>query len=142
MCKGNYRHCLLISADTEVELEERSLLRSGQRLESLFSRCQDTLMCHLFAEPHLSHHYRRVLVVDDYADSAGALCMFLEAAAFEARACIGGFSAIEVAREFAPSVILLDIAMPGMSGFEVLQCLRAGPADNARCNCRLHSAIL
>src|ERR1700712_3569890 len=92
-------------------------------------------MCHLFAEPHLSHHYRRVLVVDDYADSADALCMFLEAAAFEVRACYGGLSAIEVAREFAPSVILLDIAMAGMSGFQVLQCLRADPQT-------MHAAIV
>src|ERR1700712_3932217 len=98
-------------------------------------------MCHLFAEPHLSHHYRRVLVVDDYADSADALCMFLEAAAFQARACYGGLSAIEVAREFAPRHSLRH-CHPWYVWVPSAAVFARGPADNARCNCRLHSAIL
>jgi CheY-like chemotaxis protein len=54
---------------------------------------------------------------------------------FRSASLLRGLSAIEVAREFAPSVILLNIAMPGMSGFQVLQSLRADPQT-------MHAAIV
>lgn len=58
-------------------------------------------------------------MVNDYVDSADALCIFLAACAFEAEASYRGLSAIEIARDWAPSIVFLDIAMPDMSGLDI-----------------------
>ncbi len=66
----------------------------------------------------------RVLCVDDnpdVADSAAELCRLV---GFDARACYGGHSALEVATEFRPDVCLLDLNMPEMDGDELAQRLR------------------
>jgi CheY-like chemotaxis protein len=70
---------------------------------------------------------RRVLVVDDNRDSATSLSMMLELMGSESRAAFDGMSAVEVAAEFRPDVILLDIGMPGMNGYETARCIRQQP---------------
>jgi two-component system CheB/CheR fusion protein len=66
----------------------------------------------------------RVLVVDDNIDSAESLAMLLEIAGHEVRAAHDGGGAVEVARDFQPRFVLLDIGLPGMDGFEVARRLR------------------
>ena len=66
----------------------------------------------------------RVLVVDDNVDSAESLAMLLEIAGHEVRATHDGVSAVEIARDFQPRFVLLDIGLPGMDGFEVARRLR------------------
>jgi PAS domain S-box-containing protein len=68
---------------------------------------------------------RRILVVDDNADSAEALALALGAIGHEVRLAGDGPSALEVAAEFKPQVVLLDIGLPGMDGYEVARRLRA-----------------
>jgi signal transduction histidine kinase len=69
----------------------------------------------------------RVLVVDDLAASADTLMMLLELEGFEVRIANEGASALRVAAEFRPDVVLLDIGLPGMNGFEVAHRLRGLP---------------
>lgn len=67
----------------------------------------------------------RVLVVDDNIDSAETLGELLPLWGHQTRLAHDGPQAIEAVREFAPDVVLLDIGLPGMDGFEVARRLRA-----------------
>jgi len=71
---------------------------------------------------------KRVLVVDDLQASAETLQMLLELEGFKVRVAADGAAALEIAQEFRPDVVLLDIGLPGMNGFEVARCLRQLPA--------------
>lgn len=73
---------------------------------------------------------RRVLVVDDNADSADSMAELLTMLGHETRAAHGGQQALAVAREFRPECVLLDLEMPDMSGYEVLQAMREAGADH------------
>ena len=69
----------------------------------------------------------RILVVDDLAASAETLMTLLEMEGFEVRIAHEGQQALQLAREFRPDVVLLDIGLPGMNGFEVAHGLRRLP---------------
>jgi signal transduction histidine kinase/DNA-binding response OmpR family regulator len=69
----------------------------------------------------------RVLVVDDLAASAETLMMLLEMEGFEVKIANEGVSALQIAEHFRPDVVLLDIGLPGMNGFEVAHRLRLQP---------------
>ena len=69
----------------------------------------------------------RVLVVDDLQASAETLLTLLEMEGFQVRMAHDGQEALSVAREFRPNVVLLDIGLPGMNGFEVAHGLRNQP---------------
>jgi PAS domain S-box-containing protein len=69
----------------------------------------------------------RVLVVDDNQDAARTLTLLLEKVGFECRSCFDGPSALELAAQFEPHAILLDLGMPQMDGLEVARRLRAPP---------------
>jgi len=68
---------------------------------------------------------KRVLVVDDNRDAAESLGMLIEVMGSEVRVTFDGAKALEVAKEFAPDIVLLDIGMPGMDGYEVARRLRS-----------------
>ncbi len=68
---------------------------------------------------------RRVLVIEDNADARDALKFLLEDDGHEVRTAADGPSAIEEARSFQPQIVLLDIGLPGMDGYEVARALRA-----------------
>jgi len=67
----------------------------------------------------------RVLVVDDNRDAAEALQMLLQALGQESYAVFDGKSAREAAHRLKPHLVLLDIGMPDMSGYDVADLLRA-----------------
>jgi PAS domain S-box-containing protein len=67
---------------------------------------------------------RRVLVVDDNENGANVLAMLLTALGNEVRACYDGVRAIEIASEFLPDIILLDLGMPNLNGFETARRIR------------------
>jgi signal transduction histidine kinase len=69
----------------------------------------------------------RILVVDDLAASAETLTMLLEMEGFEVKTAHEGMAALKLAEEFRPDVVLLDIGLPGMNGFEVAHRLRNQP---------------
>ena len=68
-------------------------------------------------------HYR-ILVVDDNVDSAESLTMLLTIMGHETRAAHDGLEALDVAAAFRPEVMLLDIGMPKLDGFEVCRRIR------------------
>lgn len=69
----------------------------------------------------------RILVVDDNQDAAISLSMLLRLQGHEVRVTHNGASALELAASFRPSVIFLDIGMPGMDGYEVARRVRNTP---------------
>ena len=73
-----------------------------------------------------------ILVVDDYADSADALASLLRVDGHAVYVCHDGEAAVEIARRMRPDVILLDIGLPGMNGFEVAKALRSR-AETRQC---------
>ena len=66
----------------------------------------------------------RILVVDDNHDSALSLAMMLSIMGHETRTAHDGESAVEAAETFLPEVILLDIGLPKLNGYEVAQRIR------------------
>ena len=64
---------------------------------------------------------RRVLVVDDNRDSAETMEMLLQLSGYTVRTAYDGPSALPVVEEFQPDVILLDLGLPGLTGYEVAQ---------------------
>ena len=68
---------------------------------------------------------RRILVVDDNQDSASSLGMLLKLNGQDVRVVFDGPAALTMAEAFLPQLVLLDIGMPGMDGFEVAKRLRA-----------------
>ncbi|MBI3182947.1 MAG: response regulator [Myxococcales bacterium] len=67
---------------------------------------------------------RRVLIVDDNVDAASTLAEVMEFSGFEARVVHDGPSALEAAEAWGPDVVVLDIRLPGMDGYEVAQRMR------------------
>jgi CheY-like chemotaxis protein len=68
----------------------------------------------------------RVLVVDDNHDAGDSLAMILEMLGAEVRVARGGTEALDVFADFRPGVMLLDIGMPGMNGYDVARAIRSG----------------
>ena len=75
-----------------------------------------------------AHPARRILVVDDNESSAMTLSWAMEMYGYEVRTCYNGASAVEVAEDFKPEIVLLDIGMPVMDGYEVCRQLRQSPS--------------
>lgn len=67
----------------------------------------------------------RILIIDDEWMIARALSARLGAFGFEIKAAADGMTGLEAARTFVPDVILLDLRMPDIDGYEVLRRLRA-----------------
>jgi CheY-like chemotaxis protein len=69
----------------------------------------------------------RVLVVDDNVDSATSLATILRVTGNDVRTAHDGFEAVEVASEFGPQLILLDIGMPKLNGYDTCRRIREEP---------------
>jgi PAS domain S-box-containing protein len=80
-------------------------------------------------QAHESTGTLRVLVVDDNVDAAQTLALFLDMAGHATQTAYTGPEALAAAAEFRPDVVLLDIGLPGMNGYEVARELRAGPSS-------------
>jgi CheY-like chemotaxis protein len=68
---------------------------------------------------------RRVLVVDDNKDAADALSTFLQMKGHQTRTAYSGNEAIQEVLAFGPEVVLLDIGLPGMNGYDAARRIRA-----------------
>ncbi len=66
----------------------------------------------------------RVLIVDDDADTCDTMEALLQLWGHDVRTALNGDGALRLAREFEPDVVFLDIAMPGMDGYELARRLR------------------
>lgn len=91
----------------------------------------------------------RILIVDDNRDAANSMAVMLSMLGNDVQAVYGGHEAIAAVAAFAPEVIFLDIAMPGMNGYETCRRIRTAGCDRGpmivaltgfgRQNDRLHS---
>jgi CheY-like chemotaxis protein/two-component sensor histidine kinase len=70
---------------------------------------------------------RRLLVVDDSRDSAASMAMMLELIGNEVRTAHDGFEAVAAAEQFRPQVILMDVGMPRLNGYEATRRIRQRP---------------
>ena len=70
---------------------------------------------------------RRVLIVDDNEDSANSLAMVLKLSGHETDSVYTATDALARAAAFKPDVVLLDIGLPGMDGYELAQKIRELP---------------
>jgi CheY-like chemotaxis protein len=70
---------------------------------------------------------RRVLIVDDNEDAANSLALILELGGHETACVYSAMDALQRAAGFRPDVVLLDIGLPGMDGYEVAQKMRELP---------------
>ncbi|WNC94921.1 chemotaxis protein CheB [Paraburkholderia sp. FT54] len=68
---------------------------------------------------------RRILVVDDNTDAAESMAMVLKLEGHEVKVAGDGPSALQCATDFHPDVVLLDIGLPGIDGYEIGRLLRA-----------------
>ena len=71
---------------------------------------------------------RRVLVVDDNQDAAHALRLLLETDGHDVMVAADGAAGLALAREHRPDVVLLDIGLPTLNGYEIATRIRADPA--------------
>jgi PAS domain S-box-containing protein len=73
---------------------------------------------------------RRVLVVDDNHDSGDSLCLLLKTKGHEVRTARDGLEAIAAAEDFKPEIILMDVGMPNLNGYDATRRIRE--TDNGR----------
>jgi two-component system CheB/CheR fusion protein len=74
---------------------------------------------------------KRVLVVDDNVDAAESVAMILRVSGYDVRCTYDGVSALDTAKAYHPDVVVLDIGLPGISGYEVARRLRLDPEFEA-----------
>jgi two-component system CheB/CheR fusion protein len=67
---------------------------------------------------------KRVLVVDDNVDAAESIAMILRVSGYDVQCVYDGPSVLQVAKVYRPDVVVLDIGLPGMSGYDVAKQLR------------------
>jgi len=67
---------------------------------------------------------RRILVVDDNQDSAASMAMMLQLLGNEVRTAYDGIEAVELAEQFRPQVVLMDVGMPKLNGYEATRRIR------------------
>ena len=67
---------------------------------------------------------QRILVVDDNIDAAESVAMWLRLEGHEVRKVADGLQAVAIAQVFAPQIVLVDIGLPGINGYEVARRLR------------------
>jgi len=70
---------------------------------------------------------RRIVIADDNEDSAQSFAMLLSFSGHEVKVAHDGAEALDTLRSFRPDVAFLDIGMPGLTGYEVAQAVRAEP---------------
>lgn len=79
------------------------------------------------APPDRSTRGQRVLIVDDNRDAADSIAQYLQLEGHEVRSVGDGQQALVTARVLAPQVVVLDIGLPGLSGYEVARRIRQMP---------------
>lgn len=93
----------LSNVDTRPTLPETSLLSAVEKIKS---------------------HVRRVLIIEDHEDSARLISRILQASGYEVDLALNGREGLELAHQNHPDLILTDLMMPEMDGFQVIEHLK------------------
>jgi CheY-like chemotaxis protein len=72
---------------------------------------------------------KRVLVADDNRDAADSLVVLLDWLGYEAIACYDGAQAVQLVRTYRPDLVILDINMPVLDGYEAAKTIRRVEGD-------------
>lgn len=84
-------------------------------------------------EPSVPNAKPRALVVDDHEDSARGLALMLQTLGYETEIAADGIDALRQASVYKPDLLLLDISMPKLDGYDTCGVIRAQPwAQNVR----------
>jgi two-component system, chemotaxis family, CheB/CheR fusion protein len=117
-----------------VELHAGSIIASSEgpgtgsqfvvRLPALEEQPVETAEPQIVGAKPIESSQLRILVIDDNADSAEAIGKLLQLNGQDVRCAFNGASAVTIAQQFRPHLVLLDISLPDISGYEVLRRLR------------------
>jgi two-component system CheB/CheR fusion protein len=104
-------------------------LQKGSEFVVRLPTVRDTSLAHqdssqVTSSTGTSSEESKVLIVDDHRDAADALAALLASSGHQVVTCYQGPAAIERAESYRPQVVILDIALPGMDGYEVARRLR------------------
>jgi CheY-like chemotaxis protein len=112
------------SLEAEIEHRrevEKALVKRERELADFFENAQRTQPA---ANDKAEMAKFRILVVDDNRDSGHTLAMLLRVKGHEVRMATDGMEAIAAAEEFRPDVILMDVSMPKLNGYEATRRIR------------------
>ncbi len=70
-----------------------------------------------------------LLIVDDERDAVDAMKMYLDLQGFDVRLAYSGSEGVKAAKEAKPDLVLLDLAMPGMDGWQALKLMKQSAPD-------------
>lgn len=70
---------------------------------------------------------KHILIVDDYADALDIWAIYLRSMGYQVSTAADGLTAVAKAEELLPDLIVLDLELPGLTGFEAAKHLRANP---------------
>lgn len=76
----------------------------------------------------MSPRAKHILIVDDYPDALDIWAIYLQSIGYRVSTAVDGVSAIAKAEQLLPDLIVLDLELPGISGFEVAGRLRNNPS--------------
>lgn len=126
-------HAIWESERREKDRSSRLRLLWEATTVMLCSAEPDAMLRELFANigPHFGLDKHRILVVDDSRDAAMSLAIMLRLAGHETCTAFDGVEAIQTAAGFRPDVVLLDIGLPKMNGYEVARQIRKQPWGGA-----------
>ncbi len=113
------------------KVEVSSTLRQGSEflIRLPIEKFHSTAMpSHPVETPVQKSHPLRVLIVDDNVDTVLSFSMLLKASGSEVKTAHDGPTAVKIAQEYVPDVVLLDIGLPGLNGYEVARQIRKQPS--------------
>lgn len=74
---------------------------------------------------------QRILIVEDDSNILISLIFLMESCGYQTQACSNGQDALAAAEAFRPHLVLLDIMLPGLNGYDICRALRANPTHAA-----------
>jgi DNA-binding response OmpR family regulator len=83
---------------------------------------------------------QKILVVDDEAELVQLYRLVLESVGYDVHGAYDGKQALRIANEQQPSLVLLDVMMPGMDGIEVCRHMRQSGLDKQSCKIIMYTA--
>ncbi len=78
-------------------------------------------------EPFQSPRPKKILIADDDRDSVAILCALLRILGYEAHGASDAYETLELARQIRPEVMLLDIGIPKVNGYQIASAIKRDP---------------